>query len=96
MSKTPMKATHQGELVIGPTTIPCFVLEDGTRVISGRGITSAISVKGRGQGIQRITAHSILKPFINNDLVVAIENPINFTTKWGKQAAGWTLNKMYF
>ena len=32
MEKT-LRATHQGELVIGDKTLPCAVLEDGTRLI---------------------------------------------------------------
>lgn len=56
----------------------CFVLEDGTRVISGRGMTRAIGMKGRGQGVVRISTHKTLKPFINNELDLAIQTPINF------------------
>ena len=36
------KATHRGELVIGATSIPCAVLEDGRRVLTENGITNAI------------------------------------------------------
>jgi len=74
------KATHRGVLSIGEINIPCFVLENGTRVISGRGMTKAIGMKGRGQGARRITAHQTLKPFINNELELAMQNPIEF---WG-------------
>jgi len=76
MSEKLRKATHKGILTIGNVQIPCFVLEDGTRVISGRGMTTAIGMKGRGQGVARILAHPALKPFINNDLSMAIENPM--------------------
>ena len=72
------KATHQGKLPIGDTEIPCFVLKDGRRVISGRGMTKAIGMKGRGQGVRRISTHKTLKSFINKDLDVAINNPIEF------------------
>lgn len=73
-----IKATHQGVLKIADIEIPCFVLEDGKRVISGRGMTKAIGMKGRGQGVRRISTHKTLKPFINNELDLAIKNPINF------------------
>lgn len=73
------KATHQGELHIGNLTIPCAVLEDGRRVLSGRGMTKAIGMKGRGQGVTRITTHKALNPFISNELSLAIENPILYT-----------------
>jgi len=73
-----LKATHQGKIPIGDVELPCFVLEDGRRVISGRGMTKAIGMKGRGQGVSRISAHKTLKPYINNDLDLAIANPIQF------------------
>ena len=77
--KKPPRATHKGVLIIGDLEIPCFVLDDGRRVISGRGMTAAIGMKGRGQGIARISSHRIFKPRKNNDLVMAINNPIRFT-----------------
>lgn len=86
------KATHQGTLPIMDVDIPCFVLEDRTRVISGRGMTKAIGMKGRGQGVTRIPTHRTLKPFINEELAVAIENPINFVgvgSRGPKPTAGY-------
>src|SRR5262245_39982160 len=59
------KATHAGELTLGNITIPCAVLEGGTRVISGRGMTTAIGMKGRGQGVSRIVTHKRLRPFMD-------------------------------
>lgn len=79
-----VKATHAGKLKITEDVIlPCFVLENKTRVISGRGMTTAIGMKGRGQGVQRITTHKTLAPFITPDLLAAIENPIKFYGIWG-------------
>jgi len=72
------KATHQGDLPVGEVSLRCFVLEDGKRVVSGRTMTSAIGMKGRGQGTTRIVTHKTLKPFINEDLALAIEHPIFF------------------
>jgi len=73
------RVTHRGKLQIGDVEIPCFVLDDGRRVISGRGMTAAIGMKGRGQGIARIATHKILKTNANNNLIMAIENPIRFS-----------------
>lgn len=78
MSKKLHKAEYKGELKVGDLSIPCFVLDDGRRVISGRGLTAAIGMKGRGQGVARISGHKTLKPFYNNELSVAIDNPIRF------------------
>jgi len=64
---------------VGDISIPCFVLDDGRRVISGRGMTQAIGMKGRGQGIARIATLKVLKSYENNSLLVAINNAIRFT-----------------
>lgn len=81
------KASHFGMLKIGGAEIPAFVLEDGRRVISGRGLTSAIGMKGRGQGVARIASHKLINTNENKDLVVAIENPIKFV---GRSPKGLT------
>ena len=72
------QVTHRGMLKVGDTELPCFVLDDGRRVISGRGLTSAIGMKGRGQGAQRISEHRAIKPFLDDALAQAISNPILF------------------
>jgi hypothetical protein len=72
------KADYFGTLKIGGAEIPCFVLQDGRRVISGRGLTAAIGMKGRGQGVARIATHKLINTNENKDLVVAIEKPIKF------------------
>lgn len=78
MSVGELKATHKGTLHIANVDIRCFVLEDHSRVISGRSLTQAIGMRGRGQGASRITTHPALKGFIGADLALAIENPIQF------------------
>lgn len=78
MSGDRLKATHKGTLHIANEKIRCFVLEDKRRVISGRSLTQAIGMKGRGQGASRIPTHPALKNFISPELAQAIENPIEF------------------
>lgn len=73
------QVTHRGVIEIGDIELPCFILDDGRRVISGRGMTAAIGMKGRGQGAQRIGEHRAIKPFLDNDLALAISEPILFT-----------------
>lgn len=85
MAKLP-KATHFGTIEIGGQSLACFVLDDGRRVISGRGLTAAIGMKGRGQGIGRISSHKLIKANKNNDLSLAIESPIKFVGKSPKGA----------
>lgn len=72
------RAAYSGELSIGEISLPCYVLEDGRRVVSGRGLTSAIGMKGRGQGATRISQHKLIKHSNSDDLSMAIDNPIKF------------------
>jgi len=41
-----IKATHKGEILIGDFSIPCAVLEDGTRVVSERGVRDVLGPSG--------------------------------------------------
>jgi hypothetical protein len=38
------KITHEGEIKLGDFSIPCYVLEDGRRVLSSRGMQSALKM----------------------------------------------------
>ena len=69
------KADYKGTLKIG-SGLPCFVLDDGRRVISGRGLTKVIGMKGRGQGTARIAALIKRKDSRFSDLALAIQDPI--------------------
>lgn len=71
-------ATHRGVLKIADLKIPCFVLSDGRRVISGRGLTTAIGMKGRGQGVGRISTLKAVKSYEINNLALAIAKPVQF------------------
>jgi hypothetical protein len=75
------KATHFGQLALGSTDLQCFVLGDGRRVISGRGLTAAIGMKGRGAGVARVAEHKLIKAYGNAALIEAIANPIKFVGK---------------
>lgn len=70
------KATHTGELSIGSVSIPCAVLEDGTRVITQRGMFVALGMnknpsKGQSSSIDNRPAFlsaNNLTPFITEEL----------------------------
>lgn len=77
-----LRATHIGELKLGELSIPCAVLENGTRVLSEHGITNAMlgsrsggskrakrASKDGGAPIPLFLAPGNLKPFISLDLV---------------------------
>lgn len=71
-------ATHRGTLPVGDEIIQCYVLDDKTRVISGRSMTKSIGMKGRGQGIERISNHPTLRPFLSDDLKKSLAEPIQY------------------
>jgi hypothetical protein len=63
---------HEGEITLGETVISCYVLKDGTRVLSGRGMQEALSMvdeveEGKQKAGTRLTRYlgqKSLKPFI--------------------------------
>jgi hypothetical protein len=88
-AKPLLKATHTGELPLGDTRIQCYVLEDGTRVISQRGLNEAFGIEHggsasyRGQKMPRFVAAKALEPYLSRDLTVGITKPIRFTPPHG-------------
>ena len=94
MSKKPLKViagTPDHPLVIGDIEIPCYVLEDETRVLTQRGLFYGIGAK-RGGGIggaemPRIMASKNISPFISKELAAALTNPIEFQPPGGGRTA---------
>ena len=80
-----LRATHSGELVIGEVIMPCYVLEDRTRILSQRGVMSALGRKTESARSRTVDGDKLppflsqinLKPFINKDLLM-ITTPIKF------------------
>lgn len=72
-----LKATHEGLLKISDLEIPCYVLEDGTRVLSQRGINKAFGrPEGGAQKMPRFLSLNVLKPFISKDLTSRVSSHI--------------------
>lgn len=82
------RATHSGWLPLGDVKIPVFVLEDGTRLISQRGLQTAlgISTSGGSSGAHR-TAHIVekieTKLNVSNELSVRMKSPLRTMTVTG-------------
>jgi hypothetical protein len=88
------KATHGSAdhpLKIGEIEIPCYVLEDGTRVLSQRGTLGGLGLsQGSSPGGDRLVSFATgkaISPFIPADLLALIENPIRFRHSGGGGAA---------
>ena len=85
------KATHGSAdhpLKIGNIEIPCYVLEDGTRVLSQRGVVGGLGMSygSSSGGADRLTAFlsgKAVSSFVSNELMVLIEAPIKFRTSLG-------------
>lgn len=86
------RATHASQIKIGETEIACYVLDDGRRVLSTRGIMGALGRTWRGRkypGTELpvfLEAKNLL-PFVINDLDPVLA-PIEFVTDAGAKAEG--------
>jgi hypothetical protein len=86
-----LKATHGSAdhpLKIGEIEIPCYVLEDGTRVLSQRGFFSGVGMSlgssrtGDARHIALLETEGV-KPYVNNDLLPMLRSPIRFQNPLG-------------
>lgn len=87
------RATHSGDMKITTDVhIPVYVLEDGTRLITQRGLQTTIgmSTGGASSGAHRIAQFAgkiAIKANISNDLSVRLKSPIFFLPQHGGRAA---------
>ena len=79
-SDKPLKATHQSRLKIATLIIPCFVLEDKTRVLSGRGILKLLGFDSRSSGtmLKNLFNNNNLSSYAPKDLIEALDAPVSF------------------
>ena len=87
------RATHAGVLQIGGAEIPCWVLEDGERILSTRSVMHALGRRWRGRkyaGTQLpvFLEAKNLKPFIGGDLTL-VPSVINFRTVNANRSEGF-------
>lgn len=82
LAKLP-KITHEGEIKFGDIRLPCYITEDGKRVLSGRALGLALhlvddipGVKAAGDRVDRLLSHRTLSPLILKDSPVAQFEPI--------------------
>ena len=88
-----VKATHGSSdrpLIIGDLKIPCYVLEDGRRVLSMSGVLTSLGMsKGSGmpgqQGdrLYRFATSQAIFPYVSNDLIMRMEGAVRFRAPSG-------------
>jgi P63C domain len=90
------KATHGSvdhPLMIGELEIPCYVLDDGRRVLSLGGMIQALGMSTGGAGgkqgdrLVQFATGKLISPFISSDLLNRMENAIRFRAPTGGSLA---------
>lgn len=93
-----LKATHGSEdhpLKIGDVEIPCYVLEDGRRVLQQTGLIRSLNMSHGGSysvGGDRLAKFAMqgrLKPYVSSELLARTVRPIRFKTPRGSAAYGY-------
>ncbi|MFI5139558.1 MAG: P63C domain-containing protein [Sphingobacteriales bacterium] len=71
-AKTPLK--------LGELEIPCYVLEDGTRVLSGRGIQKSLKAPENASGtwLAKFLGSDAIRAHLNPSVLEKLDNPIKF------------------
>jgi hypothetical protein len=87
--------TPDHPLKIGDIEIPCYVLEDGKRVLHQRGMVRALgmgrggSSEGRGDRLAKFCAQTRLSKFVTEHLLQVTKDPIKFRAPNGSIAYGY-------
>lgn len=87
------RATHTGVLTVGSVEIPAYVLENGDRILSTRGIMKSLrrtwrGRKYRGTELPVFLEANNLKPFIS-DALDPVLKPVIFRTDRGAKGEGY-------
>lgn len=86
-------ATHAGEINFGEVKLPCYVLEDGRRVLTTRGMMAALGRTWRGRKYSGTELPVFLEaknlfPLVINNLDPVLKQ-VNFVTDSGRKAEGF-------
>jgi len=91
--KKSLKAIANGEREVSGLVFPVYNLDDERRVLSERGFLAIIGAKGRGSTgghrLRRILSDSVLKHMFTKNVLVAIEEPIEFLDTLGHPTRGY-------
>jgi hypothetical protein len=87
--------SHDRPLRVGNISIPCYVLDDETRVLTVAGMSDGLGLARGGSmiaGMNRLElfiSRNRINPFVNKDLAERIHSPIVFITPTGGKAYGY-------
>lgn len=85
------RATHYGTLTVGEDKIPCYVLENGERIFSLKGVVVALIGTDGGQLAEYIKVKSI-KPFLPEELIPAENGQIPALIRFDTGGAAFAQN----
>jgi len=78
-------ATHSGHVTIGDLSLPCYVLEDGSRVLSERGVLSSLGMtpgaRDSDEKLPRYLRGKNIIGFIDEELKEKLSKPVWFKYK---------------
>jgi hypothetical protein len=97
------KATHAGEIHIGDAVIPCFVLDDGERVIAQGGIIRALGIKRGGPGntdmstnrLIRFAAGRTVSSYLPASVQDELRSPLLFRALNGTEGHGYSATVLH-
>jgi hypothetical protein len=94
VKKTLPKAIYgsQGNpLRIGDMEIGCYVLDDGTRVVTQAGLAAGVGIGSEGGSrISRFTGSKAMEPFVGKALASGLDSPVQFLMPQGGLANGYS------
>lgn len=75
-------AAFPGELIVGNIKLTCYVLSNGTRVLTQTGVLNALGMSHGGSGgtggdrLAKFLGGKLLKPFVSDELLSRTEKPL--------------------
>jgi hypothetical protein len=100
MSKNVLKSKYNGDIDLNGFKLSCAVLEDGTRILVSRSLSSAFGIKGsgtywkkrkeneKGAMLPEYLSAKYLAPFIPSEIAEKLSNPITYINNSGVLADG--------
>ncbi len=74
-------------LKLGDIELDCYVLSDGTRAFSQRGINAALGLAIRGGELQKFIDQASLKGYLSDEAIATLDSPIPFWPPGGGRFA---------